>query len=150
MVFQFEISKFNLKSNFRINGLFLWPRKMCILVFESRNNFTFKIWITFYFSLILFAWNTTLLFGRIKVYVAFITKKQTISKLNLITYSKTIMLWFYSQKNELFPLFIGKNVFLEEKPHFFGSKTVDQRSGANSKNLFFAKIWFKFLAFFKK
>ena len=44
-------------------------------------------------------------------------------------------------------LFIGKNVFLEEKANFFESKTVDQRSGANSKKLFFAKICCKFLAF---
>ena len=28
-------------------------------------------------------------------------------------------------------LFLGKNVFLEEKAYFFGSKTVDQHSGSN-------------------
>ena len=38
-------------------------------------------------------------------------------------------------------------VKIEEKAHFFGNKTVDQRSGANSKKLFFAQICCKFLAF---
>ena len=41
-------------------------------------------------------------------------------------------------------------MFLEEKAHFLGNKTVDQPSGANlKKNCFFAKICCKFLAFFK-
>ena len=40
--------------------------------------------------------------------------------------------------------FIGKNVFLEKKPHFFWNKTVDQHSGANLKNVFFANISRKF------
>ena len=44
-------------------------------------------------------------------------------------------------------LFIGKNVFLEKKANFFGNKTVDQHSGANLKNVFFAKFSCKFLAF---
>ena len=31
-------------------------------------------------------------------------------------------------------LFIDKNMFLEKKVHFFGNKTVDQRSGAQHPN----------------
>ena len=50
-------------------------------------------------------------------------------------------------------LFLDKTMFLEKKAQFFGSKTVDQRFGANLmqtlKNLFFAKICNKFLAFFR-
>ena len=38
---------------------------------------------------------------------------------------------------------------LTGKSYFFRNKTVDQGSGANSKNLFFAKICCKFLAFFR-
>ena len=45
-------------------------------------------------------------------------------------------------------LFLGKSRFLEEKAHFFFGKKVDQRSGANIKKLFFAKICYKFLAIF--
>ena len=38
-------------------------------------------------------------------------------------------------------------MFLEKKAHFWGNKTVDQHSSANSKKLFFAEICCKFLAF---
>ena len=49
-------------------------------------------------------------------------------------------------------LFIGKSKFLEKKAHFFGSKTVDQHSGAIKKTRFllkFAANLLKFLAFFR-
>ena len=53
---------------------------------------------------------------------------------------------FYKIGSEL-QLFVDKTVFLEKKAYFFGNKTVDQRSGASSKKLFFAEICCKFLAF---
>ena len=40
-------------------------------------------------------------------------------------------------------------MFLEEKANFFGNKTVDQRSGANSKILFFAKNLLQISCFFQ-
>ena len=43
--------------------------------------------------------------------------------------------------------FIGKNVFLEKKTHFFGNKTVNHRSGAYSKNVFLQKFAANFLLF---
>ena len=43
---------------------------------------------------------------------------------------------FYKIVNDS-QLFIGKNVLLEEKAHFFGYKTVNQCSCANSKKPFF-------------
>ena len=39
-------------------------------------------------------------------------------------------------------------VFLEKKAVFGGNKTVDNRFGANSKNVFFAKFCCKFFGFF--
>ena len=44
--------------------------------------------------------------------------------------------------------FIGKNVFLEKKAHFFGNKTVDQRSGANLKKRVFCKNLLQISCFF--
>ena len=54
---------------------------------------------------------------------------------------------YFDTKSCDLQLFIGEKVFLEKKTHFLGNKTVDQRSGANLKNVFFAKICAKFLAF---
>ena len=42
-------------------------------------------------------------------------------------------------------LFIDKSMFLEEKAHFFGNKTVDQHLGANLKKTVFLQ---KFVANF--
>ena len=53
-----------------------------------------------------------------------------------------------SQSSSDSQLFIGKNMFLEKKAHFFGNKTVDQRFGANLKNMFFAKIFLQISCFF--
>ena len=40
-------------------------------------------------------------------------------------------------------------MFLEKKAHFFGSKTVDQRSGANAKKtVFLLKFAVNFLLFY--
>ena len=36
-------------------------------------------------------------------------------------------------------LFVDKTMFLEKKAHFFGSKTVDQRFGANLKKPVFCR-----------
>ena len=52
-----------------------------------------------------------------------------------------------TQSYSVSQLFIAKNVFFEKKAQFFGNKTVDQLSGANLKNVFFAEICCKFLAF---
>ena len=38
-------------------------------------------------------------------------------------------------------------MFLEEKAHFLGSKTADQRFGEMKKKLFFTEFCFKILAF---
>ena len=43
---------------------------------------------------------------------------------------------FLPMKCSVSQLFIGKNIFLK-KAHFFGNKTVDQRSGANLKKTCF-------------
>ena len=42
------------------------------------------------------------------------------------------------------------NKYYEKQAHFFGNKTVDQNSGANLKNMFFANFAAFFLAFYTK
>ena len=44
-------------------------------------------------------------------------------------------------------LFEDKSMFLEEKAHFFGSKTADQPFGEMQKKLFFTEFCCKILAF---
>ena len=45
-------------------------------------------------------------------------------------------------------LFVDKSVFLEEKAHFFGSKTADQRFGEMQKKTVFCCKILAFLRFF--
>ena len=45
-------------------------------------------------------------------------------------------------------LFVDKTMFLEKKAHFFGSKTVDQRSGANAKKTVFCWNLLQIFCFF--
>ena len=56
---------------------------------------------------------------------------------------------FYKIVNDS-QLFIGKNVFLEEKAHFLGVKQSTSVLVQTQKNLFFDKICSKFFDFFKK
>ena len=55
---------------------------------------------------------------------------------------------FYTQLPKVVVIMCNRlECVFREKSSFFGNKTVDQRLGANLKNMFFAEICCKFLAF---